>query len=182
MDGWINEWAGDLARRVAMVRLVDVKYFTSTIDHTSISLLNNAGTAAAYPDRPLPSTSMLPPGRLSSAQCGPAEVRVEFTGYNKIWQGSGRVFDTVEMRDLPEVGARPFGIHPSHSSIHPPPPHFLHISPPQTFPPTFTMKSHLHSPRPFRASHPPTTAVHPIVNKNHVYNIIFYTLTQLSAS
>jgi hypothetical protein len=51
-----------------------VKYFTSTMDHTSITLINHAGTAAAYPDRPLPSTSVLPPGRLSSAQCTEAEV------------------------------------------------------------------------------------------------------------
>ena len=96
----------DTARREATVRLVDVKYFTSTIDHTRVTLVDHAGTAVAYPDRPGPATAELPPGRRSSAQCSEVDVEVEFTGYNKIWQGSGQVFDTVEMRNLPEVKYR----------------------------------------------------------------------------
>ena len=101
----------DVTDRVALVRPADVKYFTQTVDKTWIDLVEHAGSTRAYPDRPAPGTSTLPPGRSSSAAVADADVRIKFEGFRKVHASTGRAFDDVDFaRDmgvrLPEVSFR----------------------------------------------------------------------------
>ena len=94
----------DVEARVARVRRADVKYFTRSVDTTRLTLVDNSGSKAAYPDRP----AYLPAGSLrgekrhaSSAQTAACEVVIQFTGFKKVHQGTGAFFDEVSFaRDL----------------------------------------------------------------------------------
>ena len=94
----------DVEARVARVRRADVKYFTRSVDTTRLTLVDNSGSKAAYPDRP----AYLPAGllrgekrRASSAQTAACEVVIQFTGFKKVHQGTGAFFDEVSFaRDL----------------------------------------------------------------------------------
>ena len=115
----------DVTEKVARVRRADVKYFTKSVDRTWLTLVDNSGSRAAYPDRPLGSSGVPfacdPMGssydaskqnaRASSAQTAPCEVVIEFTGFRKVHQGTGAFFDEVSFArdmhvELPKVTFR----------------------------------------------------------------------------
>jgi ATP-dependent helicase YprA (DUF1998 family) len=114
----------DVTEKVARVRRADVKYFTKSVDRTWLTLVDNSGSRAAYPDRPLgggvPFASSDPMAsedafpkktRASSAQTAPCEVVIEFTGFRKVHQGTGAFFDEVSFArdmhvELPKVTFR----------------------------------------------------------------------------
>ena len=99
-----GEGAGRRSARAARVRRADVKYFTRSVDTTRLTLVDNSGSKAAYPDRP----AYLPAGSLrrekrhaSSAQTAACEVVIQFTGFKKVHQGTGAFFDGFSFaRDL----------------------------------------------------------------------------------
>jgi DEAD/DEAH box helicase domain-containing protein len=113
----------DVTEKVARVRRADVKYFTKSVDRTWLTLVDNSGSRAAYPDRPLgggvPFASSDPMAsedafskkNASSAQTAPCEVVIEFTGFRKVHQGTGAFFDEVSFArdmhvELPKVTFR----------------------------------------------------------------------------
>ena len=91
----------DVESRTARVRLADVKYFTGTVDATTVTLVQHGSQRHAYPHRPGPAHRR-PQFPGTTAQCAECEIRVTFSAYHKIWQGTGRVFDTVSL-NLPDV-------------------------------------------------------------------------------
>ena len=94
----------DVEARVARVRRADVKYFTRSVDTTRLTLVDNSGSKAAYPDRPAYPAAGPVRGekrRASSAQTAACEVVIQFTGFKKVHQGTGAFFDEVSFaRDL----------------------------------------------------------------------------------
>ncbi|KAL0027014.1 hypothetical protein WJX79_008750 [Trebouxia sp. C0005] len=84
----------DLGSKVAMVRAADLKYYTKTRDFTDVHVV---GGHTAYPVRigneQYPSTT---------ACCDAAIVTVRWLGFHRIWQGSGEVFDSIDLF-LPDV-------------------------------------------------------------------------------
>ncbi|KAL3163301.1 hypothetical protein ABBQ32_009693 [Trebouxia sp. C0010 RCD-2024] len=84
----------DLGSKVAMVRAADLKYYTKTRDFTDVHVV---GGRSAYPARvgneQYPSTT---------ACCDAAIVTVRWLGFHRIWQGSGEVFDSIDLF-LPDV-------------------------------------------------------------------------------
>ena len=91
----------DVESRTARVRLADVKYFTGTVDATTVTLVQHGSQRHAYPHRPGPAHRR-PQFPGTTAQCAECEIKVTFSAYHKIWQGTGRVFDTVSL-NLPDV-------------------------------------------------------------------------------
>ena len=91
----------NVGSRTAVVRLADVKYFTGTVDMTTVTLVQHGAQTHAYPHRPGPTHR---PAQFdgTTAQCAECEIRVAFSAYHKIWQGTGQVFDTVGL-SLPDV-------------------------------------------------------------------------------
>lgn len=97
----------DVEARVARVRRADVKYFTRSVDTTRLTLVDNSGSKAAYPDRPAYPAAGPVRGEkrkaksASSAQTAACEVVIQFTGFKKVHQGTGAFFDEVSFtRDL----------------------------------------------------------------------------------
>ncbi|CAI5989376.1 unnamed protein product [Closterium sp. NIES-65] len=69
------------------------------------TVLNEAMTSAAHaaaPSEPMTSAHVAKGSVLTSAQTAPCEVTTRWTGYRKMWRGSGEPFETVEMT-LPDV-------------------------------------------------------------------------------
>jgi len=79
----------DHKARVAIVHPTDVKYYTATIDYTDVHL---TGDKKCY-------TSCT--GQ-NSATVGYATITTHWMGFARIWRGSGKVFDTVDLF-LPDV-------------------------------------------------------------------------------
>ena len=111
----------DVIEKVARVRRADVKYFTKSVDRTWLTLVDNSGSRAAYPDRPLGgvpfardpigSEDAVKKNASSSAQTAACEVVIEFTGFRKVHQGTGTFFDEVSFArdmhvELPKVTFR----------------------------------------------------------------------------
>ena len=104
----------DVAKKTAFVRRADVKYFTSSLDSTTLELLDHAGSKAVYPDRPmgvhqaeygLPVESIASQSNQShtsnnntSAQVAECSVTITFTGFRKIYQSTGAAFDEVSFQ------------------------------------------------------------------------------------
>ncbi|CAI5996809.1 unnamed protein product [Closterium sp. NIES-64] len=69
------------------------------------TVLNEAMTSAAHaaaPSEPMTSAHVAKGSVLTTAQTAPCEVTARWTGYRKMWRGSGEPFETVEMT-LPDV-------------------------------------------------------------------------------
>eukprot|EP00889_Picochlorum_renovo_P006033 jgi/Picre1/33063/NNA_008389.t1 len=79
----------DHKARIAIVHPTDVKYYTTTIDYTDVHLI---GDKKCY----------TPCARQNSASVGYATVTTHWMGFARIWRGSGKVFDTVDLF-LPDV-------------------------------------------------------------------------------
>ncbi|KAK9816796.1 hypothetical protein WJX72_005198 [[Myrmecia] bisecta] len=84
----------DLASKVAVVRPADLKYYTKTRDFCDVHV---TGDKALYPAKE--GNSQYPE---TTAAHAPADVTVRWLGFHRIWQGSGEVFDTVDLF-LPDV-------------------------------------------------------------------------------
>ncbi|KAI8110032.1 hypothetical protein M9435_001712 [Picochlorum sp. BPE23] len=79
----------DRKAKIAIVHPTDVKYYTTTIDYTDVHLI---GDKKCY----------TPCARQNSASVGYATVTTHWMGFARIWRGSGKVFDTVDLF-LPDV-------------------------------------------------------------------------------
>eukprot|EP00216_Chloropicon_sp_CCMP2111_P004809 CAMPEP_0198238392 /NCGR_PEP_ID=MMETSP1446-20131203/4032_1 /TAXON_ID=1461542 ORGANISM="Unidentified sp, Strain CCMP2111" /NCGR_SAMPLE_ID=MMETSP1446 /ASSEMBLY_ACC=CAM_ASM_001112 /LENGTH=1212 /DNA_ID=CAMNT_0043920785 /DNA_START=261 /DNA_END=3899 /DNA_ORIENTATION=- len=88
----------DMDERVASVRRADLKYYTSLRDFTDIVV---TGGKPAYSLTEHQLATMVPLYG-STATLGSARHVTRFIGFNKIWQRSGKVFDSVELT-LPPV-------------------------------------------------------------------------------
>ncbi|CAI7833261.1 unnamed protein product, partial [Closterium sp. NIES-53] len=77
----------------------------STVMTSAHTVLKEAMTSTAHtaaPSEPMTKAHMAAGGVLTSAQTAPCEVTTRWTGYRKMWRGSGEPFETVEMT-LPDV-------------------------------------------------------------------------------
>ncbi|KAK9819572.1 hypothetical protein WJX81_002582 [Elliptochloris bilobata] len=88
----------DLAARVAVVRPADLKYYTKTRDFTDVHVL---GLRAAYEHNGTAGAS----DKATTAAVGDCLVTTRWLGFHRIWQGSGEVFDTVDLF-LPDMQLR----------------------------------------------------------------------------
>ena len=77
----------DYRSKVAIVRQTDVKYFTTTIDYTDVHLLGDK----------LMCTTDDHASATSRATCNDCTVTTRWMGYARIWRGSGKVFDSVDL-------------------------------------------------------------------------------------
>ncbi|GAX82210.1 hypothetical protein CEUSTIGMA_g9638.t1 [Chlamydomonas eustigma] len=84
----------DLGLKVALVRPADLKYYTRVRDYKDVHV---TGDKIAYPAG---EASLHFPK--TAAECESAIVTARFYGFNRMWQGSGQVFDSVELH-LPDV-------------------------------------------------------------------------------
>eukprot|EP00192_Tetraselmis_astigmatica_P001777 CAMPEP_0117690540 /NCGR_PEP_ID=MMETSP0804-20121206/25183_1 /TAXON_ID=1074897 /ORGANISM="Tetraselmis astigmatica, Strain CCMP880" /LENGTH=1807 /DNA_ID=CAMNT_0005503597 /DNA_START=438 /DNA_END=5863 /DNA_ORIENTATION=- len=84
----------DLSKREAVVRPVDVQYYTKTRDFTDVHVV---GGALAYPMGT--NTANCP---FTSAAVQNSIVTVRWFGFNRVWKNSGVVFDSVPLH-LPDV-------------------------------------------------------------------------------
>lgn len=71
----------DYASKIARVSLTDVKYYTTTIDYTDVHLTGEQKMC----------------GDISQATVGHATITTRWMGYARIWRGSGKVFDAVDL-------------------------------------------------------------------------------------
>eukprot|EP00891_Asterochloris_glomerata_P009914 jgi/Astpho2/9914/e_gw1.00152.3.1_t len=85
----------DLASKVAVVRPADLKYYTKTRDFCDVDV---TGGHAAYQQQ----ASLGVISAVTTACCADADVTVRWMGFHRIWHGTGRVFDTVDLF-LPDV-------------------------------------------------------------------------------
>ncbi|KAL3512411.1 hypothetical protein ACH5RR_025128 [Cinchona calisaya] len=83
----------DLSSKIAWCQQADVKYYTKTRDYTDIHVI---GGQIAYLGR---ITSM--PFPRTTALATACKVTTTWFGFRRIWRGSNRVFDTVDL-SLPE--------------------------------------------------------------------------------
>lgn len=78
----------DLSARVALVRPADVKYYTKVADYQDVHV---TGGKCAYPL----ASSLGAPN--TSVTCASATVTLKFLGFHRVWHGSGKVFDSVQL-------------------------------------------------------------------------------------
>ncbi|KAG7666576.1 hypothetical protein KSW81_000350 [Nannochloris sp. 'desiccata'] len=92
----------DLDAKVALVRPVDVKYYTKSVDYTAVQVIG--GGESAFPSaRVDSSTSSASPLVLpTSARASACTVTTRWLGFVRIWRGTGEVFDSVDLF-LPDV-------------------------------------------------------------------------------
>ncbi len=87
------------------MRPAQVKYYTKMRDYTDVHVTGGglaypaasrhaAGCPAAASHTPAAGCGCCP---TSSSSCEEALVTVRFMGFHRVWQGSGRVFDSVEL-------------------------------------------------------------------------------------
>jgi ATP-dependent helicase YprA (DUF1998 family) len=99
----------DLDAKIALVRPVDVKYYTKSVDYTAVQVFGggeNAFPASTQKIKPssasidvaVNNSSLLP----SSACVSAASVTTRWLGFVRIWRGTGEVFDSVDLF-LPDV-------------------------------------------------------------------------------
>lgn len=79
----------DLSTKIASCQEADLKYYTKTRDYTDIEIV---GGHIAYPAR-IPNIQ----SSKTSAQSNPCKVTTTWFGFRRIWKGSNRVFDTVDL-------------------------------------------------------------------------------------
>ena len=89
----------DLTSRVATVRPAAVKYYTQIRDYTDVHVVG--GGQLAYSPREEERAPAVP-CRATRAQSTEALVTTRWLGFHRVWHGSGRVFDTVDLF-LPDV-------------------------------------------------------------------------------
>lgn len=85
----------DLTLRIATVRPAAVKYYTQIRDYTDVHVV---GDASAYESQYVVDGKF----RRTRARCNNAIVTTRWMGFHRIWCGSGKVFDTVDLF-LPDV-------------------------------------------------------------------------------
>ncbi|XP_071733919.1 uncharacterized protein [Rutidosis leptorrhynchoides] len=79
----------DLNSKVALCHEADLKYYTKTRDYTDVEVV---GGQIAYPAK----ICNIQKSR-TSAQSNPCKVTTTWFGFRRIWRGSNRVFDTVDL-------------------------------------------------------------------------------------
>ncbi|KAL6319072.1 hypothetical protein AAG906_001545 [Vitis piasezkii] len=79
----------DISRKLALCQQADLKYYTKTRDYTDIHVI---GGEIAYQAR----ISRIQFAR-TSAQVHDCRVTTTWFGFRRIWKGSNKVFDTVEL-------------------------------------------------------------------------------------
>ena len=83
---------------MAVVRPADLKYYTKTRDFTDVHVL---GLRAAYEHSGGPGAG----AKATTAAVGDCLVTTRWLGFHRVWQGSGEVFDTVDLF-LPDMQLR----------------------------------------------------------------------------
>ncbi|BDA42593.1 probable ATP-dependent helicase hrq1 [Coccomyxa sp. Obi] len=88
----------DLSSKVAVVRPADLKYYTKTRDFCDVHVI---GGRTAYAKHTAHGREQ-PEATPSTARCDECQVTTRWLGFYRVWQGSGEVFDTVDLF-LPDV-------------------------------------------------------------------------------
>ncbi|KAJ0890100.1 putative DNA helicase [Helianthus annuus] len=79
----------DLSTKIALCQEADLKYYTKTRDYTDIEVVNGH---IAYPVK----ICNIQKSK-TNAQSNPCKVTTTWFGFRRIWKGSNRVFDTVNL-------------------------------------------------------------------------------------
>ncbi|KAI3726829.1 hypothetical protein L1987_66635 [Smallanthus sonchifolius] len=79
----------DLSTKTALCQEADLKYYTKTRDYTDIEVVNGH---IAYPVKIFNVQKSK-----TNAQSNPCKVTTTWFGFRRIWKGSNRVFDTVNL-------------------------------------------------------------------------------------